>query len=138
MPLEEFHCPPLRIFRGCPVGPVALFGLARVIVGVMRAVVIYEFHGHVPLLQLLHQRRAHAWRHLVVVTTHGSSKFINSLQGEPGKRVAFRSIRLMCRHTVRTHWLALYRMDRCGDPERTAFLDRVEKRLSRIKDVRAR
>ena len=56
-------------------------------------------------------------RHLVVVTTHGSSKFINSLQGEPGKRVAFRSIRLMCRHTVRTHWLALYRMDRCGDTE---------------------
>jgi putative NADPH-quinone reductase len=77
-------------------------------------------------------------RHLVVVTTHGSSKFINVLQGEPGKRIVFRSIRLMCRRTVRTHWIALYRMDRRGDSERAAFLDRVEKRLSRIKDVRGR
>ncbi|MFZ9717695.1 MAG: NAD(P)H-dependent oxidoreductase, partial [Ilumatobacteraceae bacterium] len=35
-------------------------------------------------------------RRLVAVTTHGSSKFINALQGEPGKRIISRSIRLMC------------------------------------------
>lgn len=76
--------------------------------------------------------------HLVVVTTHGSSKFVNVLQGEPGKRIVFRSIRLMCRSTVRTHWLALYRMDRCGDDERTAFLSRIDRRLTRLRSVRAR
>lgn len=76
-------------------------------------------------------------RHLVVVTTHGSSKFVNALQGEPGKRIVSRSMRLMCHRRARTHWIALYRMDRCDDTQRAAFLDRVERRLTRIRGVRA-
>lgn len=76
-------------------------------------------------------------RHLVVVTTHGSSKFVNALQGEPGKRIVSRSMRLMCHRRARTHWIALYRMDRCDDTRRAAFLDRVERRLTRIRGVRA-
>jgi len=77
-------------------------------------------------------------RRLVVVTTHGSSKFVNSLQGEPGKRIVTRSIRLMCHRWARTHWIALYRMDRCDDRRRKDFLDQVERRLERIRGVRAR
>lgn len=76
--------------------------------------------------------------HLVVVTTHGSSKLINILQGEPGKRIIFRSIRLMCRPTVRTHWLGLYRMDRCSDDTRAEFIARVERRILKLRSVRAR
>ena len=71
-------------------------------------------------------------RRIVVVTTHGSSKWINALEGEGGKRTAFRSIRLMCSKRTRTTWCALYGVDR-GDPARNAaWLDRVERTLARL------
>ncbi|MFM8687488.1 MAG: NAD(P)H-dependent oxidoreductase, partial [Acidimicrobiaceae bacterium] len=50
-------------------------------------------------------------RRLVAVTTHGSSKFVNALQGEPGKRIISRSIRLMCNRWCRARWIALYGLD---------------------------
>lgn len=70
-------------------------------------------------------------RRIVAVTTHGSSKFVNSIQGESGKRIMTRSIRTMCHRFCRTEWIALYGVDRCTEPQRRAFLDRVERRLSR-------
>ena len=72
-----------------------------------------------PLLQ--HIRR------IVVVTTHGSAKWVNAVQGEGGKRVAFRSLRLLCSRRCRTTWLALYGADTTGAHQRVAFLDRVER-----------
>lgn len=71
-------------------------------------------------------------RHLVVVTTHGSSKLINSLQGESGKRIALRSIRLMFHPRVRTKWLAVYGLDRSDDHRRKRQMKRVTRRLSRV------
>jgi putative NADPH-quinone reductase len=71
-------------------------------------------------------------RRIVVVTTHGSSKLINSLQGEAGKRTALRSIRSMCSRRTRTTWCALYAIDTCGEPKRTEYLDRVENTLAKL------
>jgi putative NADPH-quinone reductase len=71
-------------------------------------------------------------RRLVAVTSHGSSKLVNSLQGEGGKRTLFRSLRTMCHPLARTTWLALYGIDRCDDADRIAFLDRVESRIARL------
>ena len=71
-------------------------------------------------------------RRIVAVTTHGSSKLTNSLQGESGKRTLFRSVRAMCHPFARTHWIALYAIDTCGERERLDFLDRVESRIARI------
>jgi putative NADPH-quinone reductase len=65
-------------------------------------------------------------RHLVAVTTHGSSKWINAVEGEPGKRVVLRRMRACCHPLVRTRWIALYGMDRSDDAQRQAFLHRVE------------
>jgi putative NADPH-quinone reductase len=69
-------------------------------------------------------------RRIVVVTTHGSSKTINALQGESGKRVVTRGIRVLCHRFARVRWIALYGIDRCTDAERAAFLNKVEQRLS--------
>ena len=69
-------------------------------------------------------------RRIVVVTTHGSPKYLNALEGESGKRTVTRSIRAMCSRRARTTWCAIYNLDRCGENERTAFLDRVEKTLA--------
>lgn len=69
-------------------------------------------------------------RRIVVVTTHGSSKLINSLQGEGGKRTVTRALRAMCSRRTRTTWCALYGLDTNDEAKRVAFLDRVESVLA--------
>ncbi len=71
-------------------------------------------------------------RRIVGVTTHGSSKWVNCIQGESGKRTMTRSLRLMCHPRCRTSWIALYGVDRADDATRARFLDRVEHRLARL------
>ena len=69
-------------------------------------------------------------RRIVVVTTHGSSKLINSLQGEGGKRVVTRALRSLCSRRCRTTWVAMYGVDTSTAEDRSTFLDRVERRLA--------
>jgi putative NADPH-quinone reductase len=71
-------------------------------------------------------------RRLVAVTTHGSSKLVNAVEGETGKRTVTRSLRTMCHPLARTTWLALYGIDNASNARRVAFLDRVERRLARL------
>lgn len=71
-------------------------------------------------------------KRIVAVTTHGSSKLINSAQGEGGKRTLFRSIRAMCHPLTRCHWIAFYGIDNRSDDDRAAFLDRVQRSITRI------
>jgi NAD(P)H dehydrogenase (quinone) len=66
-----------------------------------------------------------------VVTTHGSTKLMNSLQGEPGKRVILRGLRSMCGRRCRTSWIAFYGNDHAVDADRFAFLDRVTTELAK-------
>lgn len=70
-------------------------------------------------------------RRLVVVTTHGSSKTVNAVQGESGKRIAFRSMRAMFHPRVRTRWIAVYGLDKSTDDTRAAALRSVQRRLRR-------
>jgi len=71
-------------------------------------------------------------RRLVAVTTHGSPKYVNAIEGEGGKRTVTRSLRLMCHPLARTTWLALYGVDTLSERRRRAFLDRVERRITRL------
>ncbi len=71
-------------------------------------------------------------RRIVVVTSHGSPKYMNALEGETGKRVAFRSIRAMCSKRTRTTWCAIYGLDRADDAKRVAWLDRVERTAAKL------
>ena len=71
-------------------------------------------------------------RRIAIVTTHGSSKWVNALEGESGKRTAFRSIRAACSRRMHTSWTAIYGLDRADDTKRSAWLDRVEQRFSRF------
>ena len=70
-------------------------------------------------------------RRMVVVTTHGSSKFVNALEGESGKRTAFRSVRSMFHWRARSSWIAIYKLDRASLEEREAFKRRVRRRIRR-------
>ena len=71
-------------------------------------------------------------RRLVAVTTHGSSKFVNAVQGEAGKRTLTRSLRAMCHPLARTTWIAMYGIDTSSDDDRVRFLMTVDRRLARI------
>ena len=72
-------------------------------------------------------------RRLMIVTSHGSSKWVNVLEGESGKRTIIRSLRAMCSRRVRTKWVALYGIDTCGPVKRADFLDRVEIAASKLR-----
>lgn len=70
-------------------------------------------------------------RRITAVTTHGSSKFVNALEGEPGKRIVTRALRAVCSPRCRTRWIAMYTVDRSTMAQREAFLQRVTRRLTR-------
>ena len=70
-------------------------------------------------------------RKVVVVTTHGSTKFVNALEGESGKRTAFRSIRLMFNKRTRCHWVGFYSLDHIPHAERGKLLTRARRRVRR-------
>jgi putative NADPH-quinone reductase len=71
-------------------------------------------------------------RRLVVVTTYGSSRWINAIEGEPGKRLVLRWLRVLCHPLARSRWIALYGMDSSDEAARVAFLARVERTLRTI------
>jgi len=68
-------------------------------------------------------------RRLVIITSHGSSKLINLLEGETGRRVVGRAVRVLCNRFARTSWLAMYNVDRSSAADREAFLERVDRKM---------
>ncbi len=64
-------------------------------------------------------------RRLTAVTTHGSSAFVNRLQGEPGRQLYRRVLRPLCASGASFDWLALYTLDRASEATRVEFLDHV-------------
>lgn len=71
-------------------------------------------------------------RRITAITSHGSSKTVNMVQGEPGKRVMMRSIGFACRLVTRKTWCSFYGMDRADDAARRKFLDRVDRVVSKL------
>ena len=71
-------------------------------------------------------------RRLTAITTHGSSKWVNVLEGEGGKRTVTRSLRALCHRLASTDWIAMYGVDTSTQDERDAFIGRVRKKLSRV------
>ena len=89
--------------------------------------VAYDVHedGSAPTPRLANVTR------VIAITTHGSSKLVNSLQGEAGKRFVKRSLRVAVSRRCRISWLALYGLDRAGASDRERFVRRVSERLAR-------
>jgi NAD(P)H dehydrogenase (quinone) len=68
-------------------------------------------------------------RTIRAVTVHGSGKWMNCLQGEPGKRMALRGLSSVCHPLASTRWIALYGNDRLDDAARKEFLAQLATRL---------
>lgn len=63
---------------------------------------------------------------LSVVTTHGSSRLINTLQGEAGRQLWARTIVGICAPRARFEWIPLYKIDRTEDADRKAFITEAQ------------
>jgi NAD(P)H dehydrogenase (quinone) len=74
-------------------------------------------------------------RYLVAITTHGSPKRINAVEGEPGKRLVLRQLRAACHPRVRTRWIARYGIDQSDEAGRRSFLDDVEQAVADLERV---
>ena len=70
-------------------------------------------------------------RRVSVVTTYGSPRWTNVIEGEPGKRLVRRWLRVLFHPLARSQWIALYGMDQADAAVRTAFLERVDRELVR-------
>jgi NAD(P)H dehydrogenase (quinone) len=66
-------------------------------------------------------------RRIVTVTSHGSGRFTNALEGDVGKHLVGRMLRALCHPLARTKWIALYGIDTAPADARGAFLERVER-----------
>jgi NAD(P)H dehydrogenase (quinone) len=71
-------------------------------------------------------------RRLVVITSHGSSKIVNMVEGESGKLLFGRSLRRLIAPFGRFRWISLYNIDRATPARREAHLTRVEKAMSHL------
>jgi putative NADPH-quinone reductase len=71
-------------------------------------------------------------KRIIAVTTHGSSKWVNTLEGEPGKRIITRSLRVLCSWRASVTWLAIYGVDTSTRVERDRFTRQVERRLQKV------
>lgn len=68
-------------------------------------------------------------RRLTAVTTCGSSRFINTVQGEWGRRYLKTVLLAHCRPRARFRWVPLYKIDRRTEAETAAHLARLDARL---------
>lgn len=77
------------------------------------------------------KRRLTNIRRLEVVTSHGSSRWINLLQAHSGQRLIFRSLRAVCHPFCTVRRTTIYGLDRITEADVHAWLDTVEERFAR-------
>ena len=71
-------------------------------------------------------------RKILSITTHGSSKFINLLQGEWGRSYTKNRIAKICDNSVQLKWTSLYKIDRCTDEELKDYLAKVKSDVTKF------
>ncbi len=70
-------------------------------------------------------------KRLTAVTTHGSSRWVNFVQGRAGRKILGQSLKGLCADGCRFRWVSLYKIDRLSDKQRRAFLQSTTRKLAR-------
>jgi NAD(P)H dehydrogenase (quinone) len=69
----------------------------------------------------------HKMKRIAAVCTHGATRSLAFILGDPSKRVVKRLVRWMPGHHIRCDYLASYDMDNSTDQQRTAFIQKVRR-----------
>jgi len=72
------------------------------------------------------QGRLHNIRRIEVVTSMGSTRWVNVVQGNGGRLRVNRTLRILCHRRCRVKWLDIADVDNATDAKRTAWLDSLE------------
>ncbi len=62
-------------------------------------------------------------QHLAAVVTHGSSRLINQLEGEPARQLLKRSMLPLCADEATFDWVSLYKLDRLSRIDLENFIE---------------
>jgi len=73
---------------------------------------------------------------VVGISTYGSPWTYVKLVNDNGRRMLTRATRLTCGRGTKSTWLGLYSIDTSGPNDRTAFLDRVEHSMAKLRSPR--
>jgi putative NADPH-quinone reductase len=104
------------------VYPTWWFGLPAILKGWLERVMVPGVAFDLdPVSRRVRGQLGHI-RHLVAITTHGSSWRHVKAHGDTGRRTLMWTLRLVCSRQCRSTWLALYDLDRAGPGRRAAFL----------------
>jgi putative NADPH-quinone reductase len=71
-------------------------------------------------------------RRIVGISTYGSPRWYVRMANDNGRRTLTRALRLNTGLRTRTSWLALYSIDTAPEAGRTAFLDRVGRKMAAL------
>ena len=74
---------------------------------------------------------------VISVTTHGSSKLVNIVQGEWGKAYTKRKLLPLCKNDVQSDWLSLYKIDRQRPENLENFLEEVSESFAKLTENEA-
>jgi putative NADPH-quinone reductase len=77
-------------------------------------------------------RRFDNIRSITAVTTHGSGRWVNRLEGSVGRRMLERGLARRCSKDCRIRWVALYGIDRGSGIRRNRFVNRVVRSMNRL------
>ncbi|MGB0111736.1 MAG: NAD(P)H-dependent oxidoreductase [Ilumatobacteraceae bacterium] len=72
-------------------------------------------------------------RHLIGISTYGSSRTYVRLVNDNGRRTLTRALRMSCGLRARPKWMALYGIDGSSDERRQAFAERVEREMAGLR-----
>jgi NAD(P)H dehydrogenase (quinone) len=132
-PLVQTHIALLRAARAVVfVHPTWWSGPPAMLKGWIERVFVADVAYTVGPSGRMRSRLRHV-RHLIVITSHGSAKHVNKIEGESGKLLFGRSIRRLIRVTGRFRWIALYNIDRSTPAQRQAHLARVEAAMTTLR-----
>lgn len=70
-------------------------------------------------------------RRFEIVTTHGSSRWSNAVNGRPGRLTAFRTLRLLCHPLCRCRFHAIHSVSTASADDVEAWLKRIQVTFSR-------
>ncbi len=70
--------------------------------------------------------------HLIAVVTHGSSRLINQLEGEPARQLLQRSVLPLCAERASFDWISLYKLDRRPRRELEEFVESAAREVAAI------
>ncbi|MEM8813149.1 MAG: NAD(P)H-dependent oxidoreductase [Pseudomonadota bacterium] len=114
------------------VYPTWWFGLPAMLKGWVERIFVPHRTFRIPTKTETMEGRVKHVRRIAVITTCGATWWLSKVIGEPGRKTLLRGIRALCHPRCKTLYMAHYKMDSSTPESRTAYLQRVERRLAKF------